>query len=332
MGSAALDVTLGYQSRSLETGRGWGSDRQIATVAAGATKTVPLDFNVPAFPGPCTLRLFVRENATKATIWERTTRMEFPFANRQIGPLKSDGHEYPALRMEQHGRLVIYYLDGDAWIAGRIDSIATERWRIYQELAARINPKFDSEIALYLFPDADSKLAYTMHRGMGWATGRILVEIFNQRERIDPYHEVTHIIAGSIGNPPAMLNEGLAAWSQEGHRWDGIAVDSWAKAFAARGVLWPIEKLFGFSEIGTAASRAGIAYPQSASIVGYLVNRFGWEKFLAAYRELKRQSDDAAFTAAFGIGLADVEKDWLKKLAAPEIDPAPQDKVDAVLK
>jgi hypothetical protein len=339
--ASAREVMVNYQTRNQAVGKGWGADANF-TIPASETKTISTDVTFPAFPGKTSYRFTVRDAADNSVLWTSTTDHEFPFANRRTAPLRLTAgvqeslhiarREYPALRMEQRGRLIIYYLDGDSWIAGRIDAIAAERARVYQDLVARINPKFDREIALYLFPDADSKLAYTIHRGLGWASGRILAEIFNERDRIDPYHEVCHIIAGSVGSPPAMLDEGLAAWSQEGHRWDGIAVDSWAKAFAARGALWPVEKLYGFPEIGSEATRGPIAYPQSASLVGYLIDRFGWEKFLGAYRVLQRKSDDAAFTAAFGIDLATLEKDWRQSLASPEIEPAPQSRVDAELK
>jgi hypothetical protein len=103
------------------------------------------------------------------------------------------------------------------------------------------------------------------------------------------------------------------------------------KAFAARGALWPMEKLFSFTEIGSDATRAPIAYPQAASISGYLIERLGWEKFLAAYRVLQNQSDSAAFEKAFGVGLAEFEKDWLKQIQAPEIVLAPEAKVSEVL-
>jgi len=340
-GSSARAVSTSWQTRNESAGKGWGFDQDVVSIPAGETRTLPVEFIVPAFPGKVSCRIRIRGAADKAVIWERSTDYEFPFANTRHGKLtvpvrlqQAVGllrREYPALRLAQRGRMVIYYLEGDAWVEGRIDAIAEERARIYRELTARINPAFDREIAIYLFPEADSKYAYTMHRGMGWASGRILVEIFNERERIDPYHEVTHIIAGSIGNPPAMLNEGLAAWSQEGHRWDGIVADSWAKAFAAHGALWPVEKLFSFTEIGTEASRASIAYPQSASLVGYLVDRFGWDKFLEAYRTLRQHSDGAAFLKAFGVSLDDVERNWLKRLSAPEIEPAPEAKVQAIV-
>jgi hypothetical protein len=339
-GASPRDVTLDWYAKSAATNRGFGYDDKF-TIPAGATQTLRETFIVPAFPGEVTLRLRVRDVAANVTIWEQNTMHEFPFANSVAGQLelperiaeliKVSKRVYPALRMAQRGRLVVYYLDGDEYVQGHLDAIADERARIYKELAAKINRAFDQEIALYLFPDAESKLAYTGHRGDGWAVGRILVEIFNAKKRIDPYHEMTHIVAGSIGNPPAMLNEGLAAWMQDGHRWDGVGVDSWVKAFAARGALWPMEKLFSFTEIGSDATRAPIAYPQAASISGYLIERLGWEKFLAAYRVLQNQSDSAAFEKAFGVGLAEFEKDWLKQIQAPEIVLAPEAKVSEVL-
>ena len=67
---------------------------------------------------------------------------------------------------------------------------------------------------------------------------------------------------------------------------DGYHADAWAMAFHARGLLWPLPGLFGFSEIGSDESRAPIAYPQAASVCHYLISRYGFEKFLEVYRTL----------------------------------------------
>jgi hypothetical protein len=337
------DVLINWQSTSLMLGRNWAVD-SVETIPASETRSFVSEYIIPAFPGKVTFWLRIRDAAGEAVLWERKTEYEFPFANSRANPLhyparlqnamKLPKAEYPPLRMAASGHIVIYFLEGDAYVHGRIEAIAKERERIYGELAERINPGFDGRIALYLFPDAGSKLAYTLHRGLGMANSRVLAEIYTEKERIDPYHEVTHIIAGSIGDPPALFNEGLAAWSQEGHRWDGIAADSWAKSFAARGTLWPMEKIFAFHEFGSEASRGLIAYPQGASIVNFLIGRYGFERFLTAYRNLKNSADPkdnaARFAAIFGANLEDVEKAWLASLADPAIQAAPEELVAKV--
>jgi hypothetical protein len=337
------DVLINWQSTSAMLGRNWASD-STKTIPARETLQFTSEYIIPAFPGKVTFRFRIRDATGEAVLWERNMEYEFPFANIRANPLRLPARlqdalklpkaDYPRLKMEARGRIVIYFLEGDAYVGGRIEAIAKERDRIYHEMSEKINPRFESQIAIYLFPDADSKFAYTLHRGLGMANGCVLAEIYTEKERIDPYHEVTHIIAGSIGDPPALFNEGLAAWSQEGHRWDGIHVDSWAKGFAARAMLWPMEKIFAFHEFGSDASRALIAYPQGASIVNFLIDRYGFEKFLMAYRSLKNSADAEAnamnFAAIFGASVGEVEKAWLARLADPTIQTAPEASVTKV--
>ena len=189
-----------------------------------------------------------------------------------------------------------------------------------------------------LFPDAESKLVYFGHRGMGWAPGgNILVEIFNEKERVDPNHELVHIIAGSLGNPPALFSEGLAVYLQEGQKWDGFHIDAWAKAFDENKMLFPLSQIIAFSEIGSEVSKPAIAYPQAASIVKYLADRYGFNKLMQAYKELKRggseeikESNKVAFSQIFGISIADLEKDWLVSVRNIKIRAIPKAKIEEI--
>jgi len=336
------DVLINWQSSSLLMGRGWGMDSS-ESISAQETRKIPIEYIIPAFPGKVTLTIRVRSSIDKAFIWERKAEYAFPFVNSNANPLQVPERlqkllklkaGYPRLRARDSGHFAIYFLEGDSYVEGRIDVIAKEREQIYRELREKINPTFDEKVALYLFPDADSKYAYTMHKGQGMAHGCVLVEIYNEKEHIDPYHEPTHIIAGSIGDPPAMFNEGLAVWSQRGHRFHDALADSWSKAFAQHGMLWPIVSLFAFHEIGSDESRPDIAYPESASLVNYLIGRYGFEKFLTMYRTLRNAADPATnaaqFEGIFGVSLPEVEKAWLATLSDVTIEAIPDELVAEV--
>jgi len=100
-------------------------------------------------------------------------------------------------------------------------------------------------------------------------------------------------------------------------------------------MLIPLPQLFRFTDIGPGWSKPGIAYPEAASVVKYLVERYGFEKFILAYRSLKRSSDDqdiatnrAKFTEIFGIGLEEVEKSWLESLKAATLEAVPKPRLD----
>ena len=312
------EITLHIQANVPHRGFGWQTKH---TIAAGAEVAIERPFLLGIFPGKARVRVQAIDTTDNIQIGWRTFETEFPLANSRIHPLdvpeplrswpNFKKPAYPPLKMIERGQFVFYILSGDTWAESRLDEIAAQRQRAYAEITKMINPAYHERVALYLFPDAETKLAYTGHTGMGWAPGgNVLVEIFNEKERVDPNHELVHIVAGSLGDPPAMFSEGLAAYLQEGHKWEGHPVDAWAKAFADRDLLVPLARLVTFTEIGSEQSQASITYPESASVVHYLIDHYGIEKFLAAYRDVKR----AGFAAVFGAPVEEVEKAWLASL------------------
>jgi hypothetical protein len=301
------------------------------TLAAGAQAAIEHEFWVPAFPGKMANRLRLTDLDTRTRFFVHVYEAEFPLANSRANPFNAGNRIYPRLRMVERGHFVFYYIDGDSCVESRLEDIGARRERAYKELAAKINPAFKDKVAVYLLPDADTKTAYTVHWGMGWAVGNMLFEIYNEKERLDPNHELVHIIGHSVGNPPALFDEGLAAYMQEGERWDDYHIDSWCKAFAGADLLIPVSQLFTFTEIGSDKSKPGIAYPEAASLVKYLVETYGLDKFMIAFRELKSgDADRGRFAKIFGASLEEVEKAWLARLGTSAVEPVPESKVSAV--
>jgi hypothetical protein len=160
----------------------------------------------------------------------------------------------------------------------------------------------------------------------------MLAEIRNAKESVDPAHELVHVIARSLGEPPAVFNEGLAVYFQEGRRWNGYDVDAWCKAFASASLLWPVVRLGALSDIGPAGTQPAVTYPQAGSIVKFLIERVGFEKFLEGYRALgtgeakaSGEAALAAFEKHFGMDPATLEREWRASLAASDARPIPED-------
>jgi hypothetical protein len=141
-----------------------------------------------------------------------------------------------------------------------------------------------------------------------------------------------HVIAHSLGEPPAVFSEGLAVYFQEGQRWDGYNVDAWCKAFASAGLLWPVDRLGSLSEIGPAGTQPSATYPQAGSIVRFLIERAGFEKFLEGYRALgtgearaSREAGLAAFQKHFAMDPSTLEREWRLSLETSGAPPVPED-------
>ena len=222
----------------------------------------------------------------------------------------------------------IYTFDDPAADAD-IEAIGRTREKGFQSVAEWLGVDFEGKIRLFLFPDAETKLEETGHTGAGWAFGNVIVEIYNDRVRLDPYHEVVHILAEKLGDPPAMFGEGLAVYLSERLGADalkflgspGKTVDEVSRDLVRRNDAVPLEKLLAYTEIGSEESRPKVAYPESASIVKYLIETEGMDAFREAYETLENGSGPE--TAAenrrrleriYGRSLEDIERGWRKSL------------------
>jgi hypothetical protein len=124
---------------------------------------------------------------------------------------------------------------------------------------------------------------------------------------------------------------------QIGHRWNGYTADAWAKVFVAHHMLIPLSQLLTFTDIGPEGSQPDIAYPQAASFLKYLIDSYGFEKTLIAYKELKQSSDDADLKAnaeklsqIFGSATDALERAWLTSLNSIAVEPIPEAKITEI--
>ncbi len=314
-------------------GTGWQTER---TLAAGDRVTFDRDFIMPPFPGPASVTIRISEKSG-AEIYSKQFHTEFAMENRSIGnlhlpqwwidsspykdsPLAAD---YPALEMASSGHFVYYFPQNFAYVRSHVKELMAAREMTYGHLCAMLNPGFDERVAVYLFPDEPTKFAYTGHMGQGWAFDHVLVEVFDplhpdDPHRIDPNHELVHIITGPLGDPPTMFNEGLAVYLQVGHRWEDLPLDDWARSFDDAKMLTPIARIFALEDFGSKGTRGWVVYPEAGSMVQFLVSHYGLDKVMQAFRELKSgapESDNAAvFERTFGISVDTFAQDWLNSL------------------
>lgn len=185
--------------------------------------------------------------------------------------------------------------------------ILTTRLDAMRRIARWLQVPAPDHVRLVLYPDAETKTRQTRHHGTAYAYGTTLVEIYNDSVRMDPFHELAHIVAGALGSPPALLNEGFAVYAAQRLGADALAflgapgesVDQRACSFSAAQRV-PLPELLGYTEIGSDESRPLISYPQSASIVKYLVETHGMTQFREAFRTMEATDDPAGRRANLG--------------------------------
>ena len=237
--------------------------------------------------------------------------------------------------LARRGPLEIHAWKGSL-AASRIDEITDERLAALATVADLLAVQPPGKIRLVFYADEPTKIEQTGHRGIGWAFGTTLVEVYNEEVQLDPFHELTHIVAAAAGYPPAFMNEGFAIYVAERMGADalrflgapGRRIDAVTCNLIDTQLYTPLEDLVALDEIGSDAGRAGSQYAQAGSFVKYLVQHGGLERFRRAYRTL---TGDATATAnrgrladIYGADVETLQRGWLNSLGceAPPRGPA----------
>lgn len=183
-----------------------------------------------------------------------------------------------------------------------LSSVAQTREKGYAQIVESLGLSglpSDKKITLFLFQDMKTKFLDTRHIGLGFASGDIIGEVYNEKQRLDPYHEPTHILMRPYGNPPAILNEGVAVYMSErlgapALRYLGggdQTIYARVRDFKQKGEWIGLKELLSFTNIGSQGSRTALAYTEAGAFVKFLIETFGKEKFLDAFKKLKNSED-----------------------------------------
>ena len=235
----------------------------------------------------------------------------------------------PTLEKRVTDHFDIYYSKGST-AEKEIDRIAQQKEQGYRQICAFLGADSDIRICMVFFEDGRTKQRQTGHQGAGWAYGNTIVEIYNEQERLDPYHETTHILMGPVGSPPALFNEGFAVYMSE--RLGAPALENLsggqatvhqrAKELNDKGEWIELRELLGYTEIGSGRSRPPVAYPEAASFVKFLIDSYGKDKFLQTYRTLRnsgaqavREENIRKLEEIYGTSLEVLQQQWEAALA-----------------
>jgi hypothetical protein len=138
------------------------------------------------------------------------------------------------------------------------------------------------------------------------------------------HHEIVHVVDRLIntqGPRPSIFVEGLAVYLSGGHYRPGDALQRGA-ALLALDLYLPISEIVD----DFYAAQHEIGYMQAAALVAYLDQLWGWETFIDFYFNLPEGESDSAIIstaleARFGIGLNELEGEFIAYLETLERDP-----------
>ena len=193
---------------------------------------------------------------------------------------------------------IYYYKDSTA--EKEIDQIAEQKDKGFEEICRFLGKDSEVRIRMILFEDSKTKYSETGHLGAGWAFGNTIVEIYNVNEKLDPYHETTHVLTRPYGGPPALFTEGFALYMSERlgmHALDDLGggpstIYERVRQLKNKGEWIPLEELLTYTDIGPRGSQPRISYPEAASFVKFLIDKYGNDMFLHAYRILRNSEDE----------------------------------------
>jgi len=223
----------------------------------------------------------------------------------------------------------IYYFKNST-AEREIEQIARQKEEGFKQICRFLGKDSDIRIRMVFFEDGQTKQIQTGHQGAGWAFGNTIVEIYNDKEKLDPYHETTHILMGPVGSPPALFNEGFATYMSEKLGTHALAnldggqatIHQRAAELKAKGEWIELPTLLSFREIGSPVTRPPIAYAEAGSFVKFLLDTYGKDKFLEAYGSLQNSNQQSVqqenvrkLGEIFGHSLPELEAQWHKLLA-----------------
>ncbi len=206
-----------------------------------------------------------------------------------------------------------------------IKNIISQRELAIERICDLANVTPSGTIILFFYPDMETKKMCTMHTGHGLARGNTIAEVYNDQVKLDPYHELTHIVMGQIGDPPALFNEGFATYISE--RFGAYSLKNLGggessiyqrvRELKSKNEWIPLDELITYQEIGSKQSRPQVAYPQAAFFVKYLIDTYGEDKFFQAYKQLLNSDNKQVqkknvekLKNVYGKPLSELEKQW----------------------
>jgi hypothetical protein len=241
----------------------------------------------------------------------------------EIGTFHYEDNRFDWQRLSG-GALTVHWYAGDQSFGQAALNVATN---VLPRIDRDIRAPLPEHVDVYIYAQGSDIRAALQRVGRSWADGHadprlgvILVVVaadlrsdFSLQREIP--HEMTHVliyraVGDNYASVPVWLNEGLAVMNQ-GQR-DTQYPALLAAARDSRALL-DLSSLCG--TLPAQSEAAGLAYAQSESVVRYLRERFGSEglhRLLLAYGT--GASCDAGLQASLGLGLAELQADWLREV------------------
>ena len=217
----------------------------------------------------------------------------------------------------------LYSFEGHLSKKTKLD-ILNKREPAYQKICDFFEIKSDLTVNIFFFKDEQLKYNLTGHKGLGWGFDNNIVEVYNDSIRLDPYHELAHVLGYTLNKPPALIDEGTAVYLSQLY---GDKAFSKLIGYPTKNIneillllnkkegLITISTLLSYDEIGN-SNQSVLQYCTSASFVEFLIKEYGKQKFLELYKSLSNTNSDKnkmMFEKICGVKFNQIENEWTKQ-------------------
>lgn len=208
----------------------------------------------------------------------------------------------------ENPRIVLHYepeLEGRVPVSALLQSCEME----LDNLTRLFDSPLGGRVTVYLFAHwRDISAIFGSGYG-GWAIFPANAIAIAQDNRVPELmrHELTHLFSFRWNTlAPPLLSEGLSVWLQATDC--GQAIDSAALPLMRQGRL-PLSRLlrskFFFAEVQRQA-----CYLLAGSFTGFLIRRFGWDRYRQLYSRCSTLHFQATFQKCMGLSLEKAEWQW----------------------
>lgn len=144
-----------------------------------------------------------------------------------------------------------------------------------------------------------NKLTRLNHTAISFAKSNTIIESYFL---LGEAHEVVHLLSSqNWGNTHTWIAEGLAVYSD--NVWNNQTLDALCYKLEENQELIPLKKLIKNKKFNTFNSQ--ISYPQSGSLVKYLITTYGWKKFMEFWKKPN-------FNKIYHLNENEIEMHWLE--------------------
>jgi Peptidase MA superfamily len=228
--------------------------------------------------------------------------------------------------IESNG-VTIYSYSGSEGDAQEMSTVATDT---IQSMSALLGTTIDFPVKVWIYKNnedmrpalarrSDTYEASVITAGVRVATDTVLV--LGNASFSTLRHELTHVVTAAagespLGTMPAWLDEGTAVYGQQDPEGFGRAVEQAIE----RGNVFTLRQITSSPGDPDAVN---LFYGQSWSVVTYMIDTYGPEKFAQVFAEIKSgKRMDAALEAVYGFDQDGLDNEWRAAHGLPPLERA----------